>query len=54
MLNLCCWLSIFRVISVDVIARDKESKETVDDGDYTILNVIDFLLADLARELGYS
>jgi len=43
-------LSVFGVVSVDVVAGNHEGKEAVDDGDDTILNVIDFLFADFGRK----
>jgi len=44
-------LGVFGVVSVDVVAGNAEGKEAVDDGDDTIFNVVDFLFADLGREV---
>lgn len=41
---------VFGVVSVDVVAGNTEGKETVDDRDDTIFNVVDFLFADFGRE----
>lgn len=50
-LNFAGGLGVFGVVSVDVVAGNTEGKETVDDGDDTIFNVIDFLFAEFGREL---
>jgi len=41
---------IFGVVSVDVVPRNEEGKETVDDGNNTIFNVINLLFANLGRQ----
>jgi hypothetical protein len=50
-LNFAGRLGVFGVVSVDVVAGNKEGKETVDDRDDTIFNVVDFLFAEFGRKL---
>jgi hypothetical protein len=49
-LNFAGGLGVFGVVSVDVVAGNNESKETVDDRDDTIFNVVDFLFAEFGRK----
>lgn len=50
MLDFAGRFGVFWVVSVDVVARNEEGKETVDDGNNTIFNVVNLLFAKFGRE----